>query len=61
MIEHRPKSALGRSDLGSFKALHHIAVGGDDDSHPAHNAVGNLSLFLTRITWSSLQPERRTL
>lgn len=44
MIEHRPKSELGRSDFGSFKALHHVAVGSNHDN-PAHKAVGNLVVW----------------
>lgn len=44
MIEHRPKSELGRSDFGSLKALHHVAVGSDHDN-PAHKAVGNLVVW----------------
>ena len=44
MIELRPRSTLGKSDFGSFKAHHHVKVGRRNDN-PAHHPVGGLIVW----------------
>lgn len=43
MVELRPKGALGGSDIGWLKALHHFRIG--EYGNPAHKPIGGLVVW----------------